>query len=298
VAEILGLPFDRLVPPEQRKELEVVMQRLKSGEVIENFDAPRLRKDGQLVEVSISHSPVNDDTGAIIGISAIMRDVGERKKLQAEILRISEREQSRIAQDLHDGLGQQLVGIFCLSDVLKKNLADRGSPAAQQAARISKLLHSAVAQTRGLARGLLPVAAEPGGLMAALGEMANHLTSLFKIRCHFDCPEPVLIENPAVAGHFFRIAQEAATNSIKHGRAQDITIELSSTPERITLAIRDDGVGLRKAARRSEGLGLRIMHHRAEVIGGTLAVQKHIGGGTEVLCTLEKPGTNTQHGQS
>src|SRR5207253_2058315 len=114
------------------------------------------------------------------------------------------------------------------------------SAEARSAARISTLLDSAVAQTRSLARGLLPVSPEPTGLMLALGQLAHHLTGVFKVRCHFNCPDPVEIADNAVAGHFYRIAQEAATNSIKHGRARDITIGLSSSPERTVLAVTDD----------------------------------------------------------
>jgi PAS domain S-box-containing protein len=297
-AEILGQPYDVLLPRGEKADVESMVEKLEHGGSVENFEAPRLHKDGRPIEVSISNSPIKDDQGNLVGVSAIMRDISEKKQLQEEILRISEHEQTRIAQDLHDGLGQELVGIFCLSDVLKKNLADQHLPHSKEAARIAKLLHSAVAQTRGLARGLLPVAPEPGGLMAALTELAGNLTNLFKIRCQFDCPEPVLLEDQTVAGHLFRIAQEAATNSVKHGRARQLTIELSSTPEMLTLAVKDDGRGFNTAEDRPKGLGLRIMNHRAGVIGGTLVIRQPNAGGTEVVCTLDQAHAKTSNGQS
>jgi signal transduction histidine kinase len=237
-------------------------------------------------------SPVRDDEEIVSGISAIIRDISERKELQNEVLRVAEREQRRIAQDLHDGLGQQLAGISCLTNALKKDLAAQSSIEARTAARISTLLDSAVAQTRSLARGLLPVSTEPGGLMLALGQLAHHLTGVFKVRCHFDCPQPVEVADAALAAHFYRIAQEAATNSIKHGKARDIAIGLSASPERTILAVTDDGVGIRKTSSCSKGLGLRIMRHRAGVVGGSLIIQKRRGGGTEVICSVEKKGLN------
>jgi signal transduction histidine kinase len=187
---------------------------------------------------------------------------------------------------LHDGVGQQLGGISCLSDVLKKNLTEQGSPEAAAAAKISRLLTAAMAQTRSLARGLHPVAPEANGLMSALEDLTARVTDLFKVSCHFECQRAVLIEDNTMATHLYRIAQEAITNAIKHGRAQRIEIRLSSAPGRITLVVNDDGVGFKSDVRRQKGMGLRIMNHRAAMIGGTVVVQTKRGGGTEAVCTV------------
>jgi PAS domain S-box-containing protein len=290
--EILGQPCATVIPEDHADEVEEAVQRVTNGEMVEPFETVALRKDGRAVPVSLTLSPVRDDEEIVSGISAIIRDISERKELQAEVLRVAEREQRRIAQDLHDGLGQHLAGISCLTNALKKDLAGNSSPDAKTASRISSLLDSAVSQTRNLARGLLPVSTEPNGLMLALGQLAQHLTGLFKVRCHFDCPDPVEVTDSTIAANFYRIAQEAATNSIKHGKARDIAIGLSASPERTVLAITDDGQGIKKTSSRSKGLGLRIMRHRAGVIGGSLIIQKRQGGGTEVICAVEKKGLN------
>jgi signal transduction histidine kinase len=215
-----------------------------------------------------------------------MQDISERKRLEAEILQVSEYEQRRIAADLHDGVGQQLGGISFLSEALKRNLTDQSSPEAETAAKISKLLTVAMAQTRSLARGLHPVAPEANGLMSALEDLTTRVTDLFKVSCRFECPRPVLIEDNTVATHLYRIAAEATTNAIKHGRAQQIEIRLSSAPEQIMLVVSDDGVGFKAGARRQPGMGLRIMNHRASMIGGAVVVQGQRGRGTEVVCTV------------
>jgi signal transduction histidine kinase len=145
-----------------------------------------------------------------------------------------------------------------------------------------------VAQTRSLARGLHPVEAEPTGLMSALDDLASRITDLFKVSCRFECRRPVLIESDATATHLYRIAQEAVTNSIKHGRAQKIKIRLSSTAKRIALTISDNGAGLKTSARSRKGLGLRTMNYRASVMGGTLVVKKNRGGGVDVICSVDK----------
>ena len=252
------------------------------------------RKDGTEFPVEISLSPLGIQ-GRVV-VCAAIRDITERKhaeaerqRLQAELLRISEREQRRIAQDLHDGLGQHLAGIACLCNTLKRDLSKAASPVAATAARISQLLDSAVGQTRNLARGLHPVAPEGGGLMAALEGMAARVTELSHVSCRFVCPEPVVFEDSGAATHLYRIAQESVTNAIKHGHARRIVIRLSSTPERIVLKVRDDGKGFKLSPRQARsGLGLRIMTYRAGMIGGTMTVRRRSHGGTEAVCTVKR----------
>jgi PAS domain S-box-containing protein len=284
--EIVGRLISILIPVDRRDELGLILECIQRDETVEPFETVRVRKDGRLVHVSLTLSPITDEAGRITGASAIMQDISERKRLEAEILQVSEYEQRRIAADLHDGVGQQLGGISFLSEALKKNLAELASPEAETAAKISRLLTDAMAQTRNLARGLHPVTPENNGLMSALEDLAARVTDLFKVSCHFECQRAVLIEDNTMATHLYRIAQEAITNAIKHGRAQRIEIRLSSAPERITLVVNDDGVGFKSDVRRQKGMGLRIMNHRAAMIGGTVVVQTKRGGGTEAVCTV------------
>jgi signal transduction histidine kinase len=252
----------------------------------------RLRSDGTRFWSSGLLMPLKGDNGRHLGFLKILRDRTNHKRAEeqareTEMLRASEREQRRISEDLHDGLGQQLAGISCLSDALKKDLVQAASPHAAAAAKISKLLDGAVALTRNLARGLQPVAAEPKGLMCALEDLASRVTDLFKVSCHLECPRSVLVRNNAAATHLYRIAQEAVTNSIKHGRARVIRIGLSANSGRIALSVSDNGVGLKKSVSQPKGLGLRIMDNRASMIGGTLQVQTNSDGGVDVICTVD-----------
>ena len=95
-------------------------------------------------------------------------DITERKQLEKAILDISAREQRRIGQDLHDGLGQHLTGIAFMAKVHEARLAEKHSPEAEDAAKIVKLVNEAIHKTRELARGLLPVVSDSQGLMSAL----------------------------------------------------------------------------------------------------------------------------------
>jgi two-component system sensor kinase FixL len=285
-AEILGHPFKVLVPAELHKHYRKVRRRLMVGDLVDNYETVRVRKGGGRIQVAMTVSPVKGPAGEVVGTSAIVRDISRRKRLENEVVRISEREQQRIARDLHEGLCQELAGISCLSNTLKEKLTARRAKETADAEKISHLLDTTVAQSRDLAHGLQPVAPEPNALMSVLENLAARVTELFKVVCRFECPGPVPIKDNAMATHLYRIAQEAATNAIRHGQAQRIEIALSSSDGQLTLAVRNDGIRFRRNGRRGKGMGLAIMNYRTDKIGGNLVVQAGKNCATEVICTV------------
>jgi signal transduction histidine kinase len=210
----------------------------------------------------------------------------ERERLEREILEASEREQHRIGEDLHDGLGQQLTAIEMLCASLKSDVAARQPELAAQVAQIGALLREAIAQTRSMARGLVPVKDEPDALWASLIELADRTTALGRMPCRFECARPVLVPSNAVAGHLYRIAQEAVNNAIKHSGATDLVIRLAASRSMLELKISDNGCGLPET--RTAGLGLRVMRHRAEVIGAELTIDSRPGRGVTISCVLPR----------
>ena len=210
-----------------------------------------------------------------------------RRRLEEEILEISEREQQRIGRDLHDDLGQQLAAASMMSAVHARKLMKRGAPEADAAQQITQLLKEALALTRGLARGLHPVAPEPGGLRSALQGLAERASETFHIDCHLKCPLDLQIDNNTMATHLYRIAQEAVTNGVRHGHASSIGIEVSADPHRLVLSIRDNGKGLPAEESERKGMGLRIMSYRSDMIGGELGIGRNPDGkGITVTCTV------------
>jgi signal transduction histidine kinase len=211
----------------------------------------------------------------------------ERERLEREIIDAAEREQHRIGGDLHDGLGQQLTAIEMLCASLKSDVAARQPELAGQVERIGGMLREAIAQTRSMARGLVPVKDEPDALWASLIELADRTHALGRLQCRFECPRPVLVANNAVAGHLYRIAQEAVNNALKHSSGTTVTIRLFASRSMLELRISDNGRGF--AGSPAAGLGLRVMRHRAEVIGGDLTVEAKAGRGVTISCVLPRP---------
>jgi PAS domain S-box-containing protein len=210
----------------------------------------------------------------------------ERKRLEKTTLEIGEREAQRIGQDLHDGLGQHLTGVAFMCKALEEKLAEKSLPEVADAEKIGRLVNQAISQARELARGLLPLRPGPRGLVSALQNLACEVEDLFNVACHFKCDDSVLIDDINLATHLYRIAQEAASNAIRHGNARHIRIVIEAANDRFALKIEDDGSGIPEAVQNKEGMGLRIMSYRANMIGGSLEVRRDPEGGTIVSCSF------------
>jgi len=201
-----------------------------------------------------------------------------RDRAQQAVVDVSDRERRRIAADLHDGLGQHLVGISFLLKALRRD--DEGIR------EIAALLTEAIEHTRTLARGLYSQTLEADGLSAALRELAAQTERRFGVECHVEWRGD---EPPGPIGvHVHRIAGEAVANAAKHASASAIAITLSSNREagsgELVLEVNDDGIGIGDHG--GDGLGLHMMESRAKLIGGSLRVTAREPRGTTVTCRI------------
>jgi PAS domain S-box-containing protein len=215
----------------------------------------------------------------------MLQDATARRQLEREVLEASNREQQRIGNDLHDGLGQELTGIALLLRGLE-NRAEREAPAMSASIEeVALLVNDAIFTTRALARGLSPVTFDRGGLSMALEDLARRLSAMFHIdvRCHADNTLDRGLAS-VNALHLYRIAQEAVTNAAQHGTANRVLLELRWDDERGLLRIEDDGGGFNPGTQHSKGLGLRIMHYRAQMMAGSLRIESAPRRGTVVSC--------------
>ena len=284
--EVVGRPMLMLFPPERAGEEADILERIARGESVDHFETTRVRKDGKRIEVSVTISPIRDSAGRIVGASKIARDISERRALELAVEAAAEQERTRIARELHDGLGQQLGGLRFLMEGLRRDLQAAKSPQAETAGQLSKEVVIALTQARTLAHELYAVPPTPDGLLQALENLAER-TSERGIPCQFLGESSILMPNQMVASHLYRIAQEAVHNALKHSRATIIELELVPQPDSVELRVRDNGIGF-PTTTVVRGLGMHTMAQRARLAGGQLSVQSQPHGGVVVICSVPK----------
>jgi signal transduction histidine kinase len=209
------------------------------------------------------------------------------RHLEREIVNVSEAEQRRIGQDLHDGLCQYLAALSCSATSLRDDLQKLALAAeADTAGELATRLQEAVVQARDLARGLVPAQLSQVGIIVALESLAQSVSHLHGITCTFRFHGPVAKCDDQAAMHLYRIAQEAINNATKHGKASKVAVSLDATGDLMTLRVLDDGVGIPGFI--ATGTGVSIMRSRARLSGGDLSIEKLKEGGTVVSCTIKK----------
>ncbi len=257
-----------------------------------------LRRDGTVFPMYLGVSEVQLP-GEVV-FTGIVRDLSEQRRLEQEVLRVSDEERRRIGQDLHDGLGQMLTGVGMLAEGAARRLSRAEHSETEHVREIADLIREADRYARSLARGLVPVELEQGGLRGALERLTLHAERLFGVTCALtypDGPNADLIEDPERSIHLYRIAQEAVSNAAQHGRAEHVAVALRIDAQHIALTVSDDGVGMPDAPPEPadqtalRGMGLRIMRYRARILGAALDIGPAPDGGTVVSCVLRRDGT-------
>jgi two-component system, NarL family, sensor histidine kinase UhpB len=212
--------------------------------------------------------------------------LAERRRLEHELLEITDKERRRIGLNLHDDLGQKLTGIAFMAKGLEAQLARRGAEGVDEASRIHALIKETMIQTRELSHDLVTLDLEEKDIGSAMERLISHVEHTFGISCRFQCE----IAAPALDSHaisqLYKISQEAVTNAVRHAKAKNVEIRLTKSGRRMLLSIRNDGTPFPAVLNANAGLGLRIMGYRAHLLGATLEVKPGEREGALVTCSL------------
>ncbi len=283
--ELIGENVSVLMPSPYRDEHDGYLKKFRQTGEAKIIGIGReviaQRKDGSTFSADLAVSEVSA-TGLYTGI---IRDISERKRLEQEVLRISEEEKRNFGHELHDGICQQLGGISFMADSLAKDLSSNDPANAKLATEIAGLLTRAAEDARRISRGLSPVMGEGEGLLDGLEELVKSVGQMYGIQCELVAVDSLPIGNSELATHLYRIAQEAINNAVRHGKAHCISVELTHSGSLLSLCITDDGKGFADNSATVKGMGLRVMNHRAVRLGGQLKVRS-LSPGVEVLCLI------------
>jgi signal transduction histidine kinase len=216
----------------------------------------------------------------------LLREMSERGRLEREIIDLSERQQRRFGQELHDVVCQELTGVAIAAHLLVRKLAAAEHEEMTHARELAYMADHALETTRSVARGFFTAGFDGAGLAEALREMARRVESQNHIVCVVRWEEKLTITNEDIVIHLFRVAQEAVHNAVKHAGASRIEVSLKLEKEMLELVIEDDGKGLPPPKERGKGLGLRIMAHRAGLIGAEFKMEHPDRRGTRAVCRV------------
>jgi two-component system sensor kinase FixL len=222
--------------------------------------------------------------GTSLSIGSYM-NITERKRLESEIVNISEMERQQVGRDLHDGLGPHLLGIKFMMNTLKQLVEKNKVPRIEDVNVAYESLCEAIDHTRRLIKGMRPVI-QADDLFYSIKDMVINVEKLFNIKCKLENSDFIVVEN-IVATHLYYIAQEAINNAVKHGDAKKISVSFLYENNVMTLEVLDDGVGVPKLPDTNRGIGINIMRYRANILKSTLEISRRSEGGTRVIMMMD-----------
>ena len=322
--EAVGKHITLIIPRDRWNEESSIIARICRGDRVDHFQTLRRRKDGSLVDVSLTISPVKDSAGNIIGASKVARDITaqvraaealrsreeefrrlsqsldhqvrsrtrELQELSWQLMRLRDEERRHVARELHDCAGQSLAVLAIEVD----QLLQRASTSPELAADIEQIretvrqLHSDIRTTSYL---LHPPLLDESGLQAAISWYAGGITERTALHIDVEISDDLGRLPRDLELVFFRFIQEALTNIHRHASATKASIIMSRSQAHVTAEVRDNGSGmsaerLRQVSSGGSGLGIRGMRERIRQFQGSMEIQSD-SNGTKVSVEIPSP---------
>ena len=302
--EAIGRHIAIIVPEDRHGEIEAILDRIRQGDRIEPHETVRRRKDGELVLVSVTVSPICVHDGGVVAASVIARDVTRRFEIEqalaeseqhrrsilAGMLRAEEEERSRIATALHDDTVQVMTASLLAMDRAALVARRHGDTRVEDALAYARAtLEEATERTRRLMFELRPAVLHDHGLAAALRLLADQTAREVGATAHVE--GDVGRYDTVTEELLYRSAQEALANVRRHAGADSITIGLERQPGWLEVSVEDDGRGfdvvdVRNRPDAAFHFGLETLVERVHVAGGHAHITSTPGSGTRVTFAL------------
>ncbi len=239
------------------------------------------------VVARLVHNGTGRDADRVLGVA---EDVTERKRLEHALREATYREQQRLGQEIHDGLGQELTGLAYLASSLATEAARASSPLAPDLTRLADVARHAIESCRSIARGVSPLTESRGSLLQSLRQITDLAAASGHASVSFEAIEHASLTLPSDScDQLHRITQEALNNALKHAGADHINVSIQIDPTKVRIKVVDDGRGLTVSGEAPGGRGIDGMRQRASSIGARLRVETPQGGGAAVVCECPQP---------
>ena len=285
-SRLQGAPGAALLGPARVPQLSMFLEELKRGPITPSaIELRHVRgaRGERTIKLSGSNQLANPH---INGMVLTLTDVTEQRALEREVLEVATRERARLCGDIHDGLGQELVGIAMLLQGVATLPDPDPAVHKSQLKNIIGHVNRSIQIARDLARGLSPLHVVRGSLASALRRLADEHSSRKPVHLWVDGELGEGDLDDVSADHLYRIAHEAVNNAISHAKCTRVEIALTLGAAGITLRVADDGIGFDHRSADFSGLGLKLMEYRARLLGGTFRIERLSNAGTHIIITL------------
>jgi PAS domain S-box-containing protein len=288
---LLGTSHEQLLLPEDIEMERATFNRREAGRG--DVREVRLRRaDGSLVWTGGSATPLIDDEGEFAGMLRTYTDITDRKELETarerlvrDLVAAQEAERQRVARELHDQMGQHLVGLSLGLSRLAQ-ISGESPEITHITKRLQAITDTMARDVQHLAIELRPASLDDLGLADAVSNYADGMAQRFGLQVDVQCDRTRRLDSSAETT-IFRIVQEALTNIAKHAKAQHVSVILEARGDRLHVIVEDDGVGFQPEHVRRGGdgvhLGLRGMIERTALVGGEFQIESRPGRGTTVF---------------
>lgn len=307
--ELLGVDwFESCLPPRAREDVRGEFRRLMAGhlESVGYYEAPVLTRSGVERLVAWHNTIITDETGYIVNCLSSGEDITERRRTEAAIRRknahlraltkrldeVEDAERRRLAQELHDRVGQSLTALGINLNIIRGQLPEDAGLASACMDDSLLLLDQITECIRSVMTDLRSPVLDDYGLAAALRWYGAQFSARTQIPVEVVEANPDLRLAPQVENALFRIAQEALTNVSKHAQASQVVVSVEARDDVISMVVEDDGIGFDPEhvidADGRRGWGLLIMTERAGAVGARCRFESRCRGGAKVIVEVAR----------